>query len=59
MKSLVPPAVHVVSLVAAVAITTLVVGIHAADLSRLGAHDIVVAGAPLSVASVAAAPSRR
>jgi hypothetical protein len=58
MKSIVPAAVHAASLVAAVAITSVLVFVHAADPSLLGAHDIVIAGEPVAVASAAATQRR-
>ena len=39
-----PVAMRALSLVASIAITSLIVSVHAADLETLGAHDVAVAG---------------
>lgn len=51
MKSIASPAVRAASFICAVAITALLVFVHAADTSLLGAHEIVIAGEPVAVAS--------
>jgi hypothetical protein len=41
-----PPAVRALSLAASVAITALIISVHATDLAALGARDVVASGAP-------------
>jgi NAD(P)H-dependent flavin oxidoreductase YrpB (nitropropane dioxygenase family) len=41
-----PSAVRVVSLAASVAITALIISVHAADMATLGARDVVARGTP-------------
>ncbi|HEY1327809.1 MAG TPA: hypothetical protein VGI14_12785 [Casimicrobiaceae bacterium] len=45
MKSIVPVVVRAVSFLGAAGITALLLFVHAADTSLLGAHDVVVAEA--------------
>jgi hypothetical protein len=59
MKSIASPAVRAASFTCAVAITAVLVFVHAADTSLLGAHEIVIAGQPVAVASMSAAASSR
>jgi hypothetical protein len=56
MKNLVPLYARVVSLLISVGITTLLIGIHAVDLTTLGAPDTVATSAP--AAATASASSR-
>ena len=44
-------AVRLAALGSACGITALIVVVHAADLTTLGGHDVVMAGSPTTVAS--------
>jgi hypothetical protein len=59
MKTIASPAIRAASLLCAVAITALMVFVHAADTTLLGAHEVVIAGAPVAVASASAVESSR
>jgi hypothetical protein len=59
MKTIASPAVRAAAFLCAVAITALMVFVHAADTSLLGAHDVVIAGEPVAVASVSVVESSR
>ena len=49
--------VRVLSLIAAIGITSLIVSVHAADLETLGGHVLVVSGAvPIAIAQALATP---
>jgi hypothetical protein len=51
MKRIVPVYVHCVCLAIATAMTILIIGVHAVDLDALGAAEIVVKPAAVSVAA--------
>ena len=52
-------AVRAAALTSACAITTLILVLHAADLSRLGGHDVVVTKAPNGATVAVATPAAR
>ena len=59
MKSIVPYSVRVISLLTAAGITVLIVGIHAADLTTLGAPATAASAAPTAVAAATQAADPR
>ena len=59
MKSIVPFSVRVISLLTATGITVLIVGIHAADLTTLGAPTTAAIQAPTGVAATTQAADPR
>lgn len=59
MKSIVPFSVRVISLLTAAGITVLIVGIHAADLTTLGAPATAASEARTAVAATTQAADPR
>lgn len=61
MNRLIPLVVRALSLIAATGITGLIISIHAADNSTLGAHDTAVSRAPaiVNIDTTGAQPAAR